>query len=403
MMDGNHCYTYDAENRIVSVAPEGTGACGATTMSYMYDADGQRVARVNGSGAITEQDYYDAAGHEIAVMNGSGTLQRAEIYAGGRHLATWTNSGGGSTYFNHADWLGTERVRTFGSGSQAGQVCETITSLPFGDGLATQAVNGGCGDPSPDHFTGLERDAESGLDHTLNHQYPSSLGRWLTADPAGKGAARLDDPQTWNMYAYVRNSSTTLNDPSGLLYCSDADKTGTQNCVTDQEYKRAKNEYTGYKHYSSNLDEVKDTTVTVTHYEGQGMNRFFYGHMALSLGGGRSVGYTDRSDRYDVAATMGRRVPGAVKPIVPPQLNHPIGGVTIEVTPEQADAILQYVNETTENPGDYNLRKNNCAQFVSDALRAGEMPVPRTEYPNQLLVTIYNLSALGLVDVTSWF
>ena len=43
-----------------------------------------------------------------------------------------------------------------------------------------------------------------------------NFGRWFTPDPAGKGAVRLDDPQTWNMYAYVRNNPTTLTDPSGL-------------------------------------------------------------------------------------------------------------------------------------------------------------------------------------------
>ena len=41
------------------------------------------------------------------------------------------------------------------------------------------------------------------------------IGRWLTADPSGKGAAKLDDPQTWNLYAYVRNDPMTLTDPSG--------------------------------------------------------------------------------------------------------------------------------------------------------------------------------------------
>jgi hypothetical protein len=87
----------------------------------------------------------------ITEANASGATLRAEIYAGSRHLATWN---GGATYFNHADWLGTERARTFGSGSQAGQICKTITSLPFGDGETT---SGPC-TPTPTFFTGKERD-----------------------------------------------------------------------------------------------------------------------------------------------------------------------------------------------------------------------------------------------------
>ena len=34
--------------------------------------------------------------------------------------------------------------------------------------------------------------------------------------PSGKGPVKLDDPQTWNLYAYVRNDPMTLTDPSGL-------------------------------------------------------------------------------------------------------------------------------------------------------------------------------------------
>jgi len=62
-------------------------------------------------------------------------------------------------------------------------------------------------------FTGLERDAESGLDHTLFRQYAWNLGRWLSPDPDG-GA--VINPQSLNRYAYVLNNPTNLIDPLGL-------------------------------------------------------------------------------------------------------------------------------------------------------------------------------------------
>jgi RHS repeat-associated protein len=50
----------------------------------------------------------------------------------------------------------------------------------------------------------------------------SNLGRWHSPDPIGEKAVRLDDPQTWNMYAYVRDNPTTLTDPSGTCEGNDA-------------------------------------------------------------------------------------------------------------------------------------------------------------------------------------
>ena len=182
------------------------------------------------NGSISEQYYYDADGHMITDADAGGNTLRAEIYAGSRHLATWNPAAGGTSYFNHADWLGTERVRTTASGS----TYETCTSLPFGDGMSCSGP-----DPSPNHFTGLERDSETasvpngtdGLDHTLNRQYPSNLGRWLTPDPAGEKAVRIEDPQTWNMYEYARNNPTTLTDPSGL-WMEGCSPTGLSNSCT---------------------------------------------------------------------------------------------------------------------------------------------------------------------------
>jgi RHS repeat-associated protein len=218
VMDNLNCYTYDAENRLVSVAPEttpGSDVCGATTMSYLYGPDGRRVARVQG-GAVVKQYYYDAAGHMITEANASGATLRAEIYAGERHLATWANN---ATYFNHADWLGTERARSLGSGPSAGQRCEKITSLPFGDGMVTQQDNGGCGDPSPSHFTGKERDSESGLDYFGARYNASSLGRFVSPDwsakPVGIPYADLANPQSINLYSYVVNNPLSHTDPNG--------------------------------------------------------------------------------------------------------------------------------------------------------------------------------------------
>jgi len=78
-------------------------------------------------------------------------------------------------------------------------------------------------------FTGDERDAESGLDHTWFRQYSSSLGRWMHPDPAGLAAVDIGNPQSWNRYAYVINNPLNLVDPSGLV-CSGTNGLGDTPC-----------------------------------------------------------------------------------------------------------------------------------------------------------------------------
>ena len=65
-------------------------------------------------------------------------------------------------------------------------------------------------------FAGMERDSESGLDHTLFRQSASNQGRWLSPDPIG---GDISNPQSLNRYAYVLNNPTTLIDPLGLAGC----------------------------------------------------------------------------------------------------------------------------------------------------------------------------------------
>lgn len=74
------------------------------------------------------------------------------------------------------------------------------------------------------HFTGKERDAESGNDYFEARYYASSMGRFLSPDWSAKEEpvpyARLDDPQTLNLYSYVQNNPLTNVDKDG--HCAEA-------------------------------------------------------------------------------------------------------------------------------------------------------------------------------------
>ncbi len=68
-------------------------------------------------------------------------------------------------------------------------------------------------------FTGKERDAESGNDYFGARYFASSMGRWLSPDWSARYEpvpyAKLDDPQTLNLYAYVGNNPLTRADADG--------------------------------------------------------------------------------------------------------------------------------------------------------------------------------------------
>jgi RHS repeat-associated protein len=78
-------------------------------------------------------------------------------------------------------------------------------------------------------FTGKERDSESGLDDFDKRYNASSMGRFMSPDPVFISADRLTDPQSLNLYAYVRNNPLSLVHPTGLdfyLTCQTSDHSG---------------------------------------------------------------------------------------------------------------------------------------------------------------------------------
>jgi RHS repeat-associated protein len=68
-------------------------------------------------------------------------------------------------------------------------------------------------------FTGKERDQESGNDYFGARYYASTMGRFLSPDWSARMEpvpyAKLDNPQSLNLYAYVGNNPLSRTDPDG--------------------------------------------------------------------------------------------------------------------------------------------------------------------------------------------
>ena len=218
MNDGTHTYTYDAENRLTKVDA-------GNTAIYTYDGEGHRASKddtgtVNSGGNTpdpsgTTDFVYDKQGHLVHTeAPNSNTGWRGEVFAGNRHLATYS----GGLVFDHADWLGTERNRDFPNPNNTQLPSnQNLTSLPFGDWLDISL--GLTSETTPLNFTGQYHDFESDLDYFGARYYASTTGRFTSADwsasPEPVPYADFGNPQSLNLYSYVKNNPLNLTDPDG--------------------------------------------------------------------------------------------------------------------------------------------------------------------------------------------
>jgi RHS repeat-associated protein len=208
--DGAHTYTYDAEDRIVSVD-------GGSTATYAYDLSNQRYRKVNG-GTTTHYIWHHS--HVIAEHNGStGAVLVDYVYSGKKMIAKVT--GGLLTQYFLSDRLSTRLVL-----NASGSVLGREAHLPFGEDF------GESGSQEKHHFTSYERDSETSIDYALNRYNSFVVGRFVSVDPMpGKitssrspvgcrsssfASALLRPPQTLNRFSYTVDDPVNNIDPKGL-------------------------------------------------------------------------------------------------------------------------------------------------------------------------------------------
>jgi len=242
-------YLYDAEGRICAVSSP--SSLGNILTGYLYDADGTRVAKgsltqftcdLNPSDTTTFNGFQFAenyvvgpGGEELTMLDGNNNWQRTNVYAGGTLLATYDLvSGNPALHFHIEDPLGTRRMQLSGELANLGQPETDIQSLPFGDGLTTypDQYAATSDDSTPLHFTGKERDTESGNDYFGARYYASSMGRFMSPDwgpfPMPVPFALRENPQSLNLYNYVLNNPSKSVDRTGHYHCDpDSSTTST--------------------------------------------------------------------------------------------------------------------------------------------------------------------------------
>jgi RHS repeat-associated protein len=218
--NGTYHYAFDGAGMVATLTE------GGRAERYLYDADDQRIASVSAGGPTQRWRYTlrDLDAHfvreyvdDVTAGTHAWRWTRDYVHAGGRPVGTIAAKGAGGgeerRHF-HLDHLGTPRLIT----ADDGTILSRRSLLPFGEEITT-----------PDEseviaFTGHERDYAPGtdtndLDYMHARYYAPRMGRFLSVDP-GKDRDP-HQPQSWNMYAYVRNNPLIATDPTGQWGWSD--------------------------------------------------------------------------------------------------------------------------------------------------------------------------------------
>jgi len=162
----------------------------------------------SGNSNTTATYVYDAMGQVAAEYSTAGNPQAGIAYLTDDHL--------GST-------------RLITSGTAPATMVQRLDYFPFGENINLPDSTGNsnavfanrnlvasynAGTVGPLQFTGKERDAETGLDYFGFRYFSSAQGRWTSPDRVFADQ-NTPDPQSWNMYTYVRNNPLRFVDRDG--------------------------------------------------------------------------------------------------------------------------------------------------------------------------------------------
>ena len=185
-------YAWDFENRLSSVTLPGSGG----TVTFKYDPFGRRIYK-SSSGGTSVYAYDDDNLVEETNAAGAVVARYSQTQNIDEPLAMLRSA---ATSYYHADGLGSVTSLS----NAAGSIANTYTYDSFGKLTASTGslVN-------PFRYTARESDTETGLYFYRARYYDTSVGRFVSEDPAGFYGG-------FDFYNYTKNNAVNFVDPTGL-------------------------------------------------------------------------------------------------------------------------------------------------------------------------------------------
>jgi RHS repeat-associated protein len=189
---GAWTYSYNFEDEMVAASFNGV-----TRETNVYDGLGNRVEAIGSSTAA----FAYQGGNLIFERNLTSGVTSDNVYGDGMQLARVT---GGTTYYYHEDRLGSTRSTTY--------VPEKV-AVSFSSDYQPYGQSFGASGSEPFQFAGRLLDSATGLYYFNARFYDPSIARFTTKDSA---RPNVQDPPTFNSYAYARDNPLKYSDPTGL-------------------------------------------------------------------------------------------------------------------------------------------------------------------------------------------
>jgi RHS repeat-associated protein len=188
-------------------------------------------------------------------------------------------------------------------------------------------------DATEHHFTGKERDTESGNDYFGARYYASSMGRWMSPDLVNVTEERMMNPSsTLNKYAYAANNPLKYIDPDGQDITYFYDQSGAAGHAVLFAYNQANGQ--------SAIESFGPASKSLLYRAGE---------VTLNQVPGKSM--------FDMDAPKSAQ-----------DLRETYAAITIQTSPELTQQVIDYIQQHPD-PATWGVLGPNCSSEVSKILR----------------------------------